>query len=457
VPSTADVQADRRPFGWSTLSLAVRITLAATGVVGVTLAVFAFLLVTTLRAGLLQSLDAAAAQRAADLTQLVASGQLPTTLPQVGDLTEAQVLGPDGTVLASTPELAGEPALVDPSRGSGAVDADEVRLLVVRGQPYAIIVSSPLDEIREVVSRLSLALAVGVPLLLVVLAGIVLGLVRYALRTVDRLRRQVEAITATDLHLRVDTPRPRDEVRALAVTMNELLERLDDAATAQRRFVADAAHELRSPLAALHAQLEVGMRHPDPQRLVQRLPAMHQDTARLARLVDDLLALARLDETSRPHRRDLVDLDEIVFDQVAVLRPGARVPIRTGQVSAGLVRGDADLLTRVVRNLLDNAVRYAAARVDVALTTTDGQVQLAVTDDGPGIPPEASERVFHRFERLEAARDRDSGGSGLGLAIVHDAVRSNGGSVTVQDASPGARLVVRLPAAEITEPSPVSV
>ncbi|MGI8535061.1 MAG: ATP-binding protein [Mycobacteriales bacterium] len=435
------------------MSLAVRITVAATGVVGLTLAVAAVLLVTSLRIGLLQSVDEAAEQRAADLGQLVAGGTVPALLPQVGDLTEAQVIGPDGAVLSSTPALAGEPALVDVGRVSeGVVDADELRLLVVRGDPYTVIVGSPLGEIREVTTRLSLALATGVPVLLVVLAGIVLTLVRYALRTVDRLRRQVDTITATDLHRRVDTPAARDEVRALAVTMNELLERLDEAAAAQRRFVADAAHELRSPLAALHAQLEVGLRQPDPTRLGERLPGMLEDTARLARLVDDLLALARLDETSRVHRHQLLDLDEVVFAQVGQLRHHARVPIRTTQVCAGLVRGDPDLLSRVVRNLLDNAVRYATTRVEVSLTSVGDAVVLTVADDGPGIPPADAQRVFHRFERLQQARDRDSGGSGLGLAIVHDAVRASGGSVGVEQAGPGARLVVRLPAADAHEP-----
>jgi len=230
--------------------------------------------------------------------------------------------------------------------------------------------------------------------------------------------------------------------------MNALLQRLEAAAAAQRRFVADAAHELRSPLAALHAQLEVGLRQRDPGRFATRVPAMLDDTARLARLVDDLLALARLDEHSRPVRRELVDLDEIVFTQVGQLRHTARVPIRTAQVSAALVAGDFDLLSRMVRNLLDNAVRHATTQVDIAVTGVGDSVELVVADDGPGIPPQDAERVFHRFERLQDARDRDTGGSGLGLAIVHDVVRTSSGTVTVEQIRPGARLVVRLPAAQ---------
>lgn len=434
---------------WPSLSLAVRITAAATALVAVTLAVAAVLLVVTLRSGLLHSVDAAANQRAADLIQLVADRTVPAVLPQAGDLNDAQVLGPDGSVVSSTPELQDEPPLVDVRTvESGVHDVDGQRLLVSTSGRYTVVVVSPLDDVRQVTTRLSFALIVGVPLLLVVLAGLVFAIVRFALRTIDRLRHQVETITATDLHRRVDTPPARDEVRALALTMNELLVRLETAAAAQRRFVADAAHELRSPLAALQAQLELGVLHSDADRVVARLPGMLADTGRLARLVDDLLALARLDETSRPHRRDLVDLDEVVFEQVGQLRHLARVPVRTSGVSAGLVRGDPDLLARIVRNLLDNAVRYAATEVVVGLHTVEGHVQLTVSDDGPGIPEADADRVFTRFERLQDSRDRDSGGSGLGLAIVHDAVAAAGGTVRVEPTVLGARLVVRLPAAD---------
>lgn len=438
---------------WRAQSLARRITAAATALVGVTLALSAVLLVSSLRAGLIGAADAAAEQRAADLVQLVSTGVPPALLPQAGDQSGAQVLDQSGQVVSSTPQLSGAAPLLDLSTvGAGIVEAGDARLLVVPAPPYTVVVASPLDEVREVTTRLSLALVVGVPLLLVVLAGLISALVRYALRTVDRMRRQVDAITATDLHRRLELPSAHDEVHALAETMNALLARLEEAAAVQRRFVADAAHELRSPLASLHAQLEVGMRHPDPARFAARLPALLSDTARLARLVDDLLALARLDESARPHRSELVDLDEVVYTQVAALRPAARVPLRTAHVSAGLVRGDPDLLTRVVRNLLDNAVRHAATTVDVSLGSTGDVVELVVQDDGPGIPAADAERVFHRFERLQDARDRDSGGSGLGLAIVHDVVALSGGTVEVAPSGSGARLVVRLPAADQDAP-----
>ncbi len=326
-----------------------------------------------------------------------------------------------------------------------------VRLFAAPAGPddrFTVAVQSPLDEVDETIRRLVAALAVGMPVLLGLLALTTYALVRFTLRTVERLRAQVAEVSGSDLHRRVDVPPARDEVRSLALTMNEVLTRLEDAAVAQRRFVADAAHELRSPLAALRAQLEVHQRSGDPSRWAASAPRMLADTERLGRLVDDLLALARLDESPRPRRREPVDLDEVVFEQVRQLRQTDTVPIRTGAVSAGLVDGDPALLTRVVRNLLDNAARHAATAVDVSLSSVDGQVELAVADDGPGIPAADRLRVFRRFERLDAARARDRGGSGLGLAIVHDAVAVHGGTVEVQDNMPGARMTVWLPAGE---------
>ena len=459
--STAQTTA-ARPSRWARLSLAVRVTAAATLIIGFALAAGATLLVVTLRAGLVDSIDTIAAQRARDVSALVADGRVPTTtLPAVQDRTEVQILAPDGTVVTSSEELAGVGALAPTGASAArtAPDAAEqggqVRVLGVPagpGERLTVVVTSPLDEVAQAVGRLITALAIGLPILLVVLAAVIYVLARFTLRTVERLRRQVAVVTATDLHRRVEVPPAQDEVRALALTMNQVLARLEDAATVQRRFVADAAHELRSPLAALHAQLEVGARRGDPEVWIDSVPRMITDTERLARLVDDLLALARLDERSRPPRRVLVDLDEIVFAQVREVRQSSTVTVRTDTVSAGLVSGDPDLLTRVVRNLLDNAVRYAATTVEVSLAGSATEVVLVIADDGPGIPAPDRDRVFHRFERLDDARDRDSGGSGLGLAIVGEAVEAHRGVVSIDDNHPGARFDVRFPSVDGEEP-----
>ena len=306
-------------------------------------------------------------------------------------------------------------------------------------------VVTPMADVQEAMVQLAGRVLLGGPVLLLLICGAVWVLVGYTLHTVDRLRGQVAELSVTGLDRRVELPVARDEVRQLAVTMNGLLDRLQRSAQVQRRFVADAAHELRSPLAALRARLEVNERSADPQRWQLAAPVMLEDTQRLSSLVDDLLALARLDESPRLRSPVPVDLDEIVFAEVARLRCTTAVTLDTRRVSAGLVHGDLDLLTRVVRNLLSNAVRHAAAVVQLAVATVDGQVEFSVADDGPGIPLAERDRVFERFHRLDEARARDGGGSGLGLAIVRDVVRAHEGSVSIHDARPGALVTVWLP------------
>ncbi len=228
-----------------------------------------------------------------------------------------------------------------------------------------------------------------------------------------------------------------------------MLARLDRATSAQRQFLADAAHELRSPVAGILAQVEVAASG--------RLPASAPSTAafaaelvpevaRLSRLVEDLLRLARLDANPRL-RSTAVDLDDCVFSEVRRARSlaasqGAGVRIDESGVGAVRVVGDADALTRVVGNLLDNAVRYARGRVTIRLAEEGGRARLTVADDGPGVPPEDRERVFERFTRLDDARSRDAGGSGLGLAIVRDVVAAHAGTVRIGEGPGGGALVV---------------
>jgi signal transduction histidine kinase len=224
-----------------------------------------------------------------------------------------------------------------------------------------------------------------------------------------------------------------------------MLHRLESARTRQRAFVADAAHELRSPLTNMRTELEVAQRLPDTD-----WPALSHDLLtdvdRLSRLVDDLLLLARSDDGFTSHALAApfqnFDLGAVVADVVSryphidYVRPSAPLP----------VAGEPDALGRVVANLLDNAVRHARSRVAVRVGEEAGQRVITVTDDGAGIPEEDRHRVFDRFTRLDNARDRDAGGSGLGLAIVLELVRRHGGTVTLADADPGLKVEVRLPA-----------
>ena len=226
-----------------------------------------------------------------------------------------------------------------------------------------------------------------------------------------------------------------------------MLSRLAEAQQRQRDLVSDTAHELRSPIASIRAQLEVALDHPDGLDWAETARDVHADTLRLARLTEDLLLLARLD--GQPLRRKPTDL-AAVCESVAARYATARVPVRAEAAVPCVVAGDPDALARLLVNLLDNAVRHAASRVCVSVRRDGGWAVLTVTDDGPGIPPEDAERVFGRFARLDDARARvEAGageeGAGLGLAIVRSTAEAHGGSVSLGDARPGLRAVVRLP------------
>jgi signal transduction histidine kinase len=234
-------------------------------------------------------------------------------------------------------------------------------------------------------------------------------------------------------------------VRSLAVTLNDMLSRLADAQQRQRDLVSDTAHELRSPIASIRAQLEVALDHPDGLDWAETARDVHADTLRLARLAENLLLLARLDD--QRIRRRPVDL-AAVCGSVAARYGAARVPVRADAPSACMVSGDSDALGRLLVNLLDNAVRHAAAAVSVSVRAQDGWAVLVVADDGPGIAAGDIERAFGRFSRLDDARSRDGQeGAGLGLAIVRTTAEAHGGSVTLGDAGPGLRATVRLPLA----------
>ncbi|WP_322770034.1 sensor histidine kinase [Frankia sp. Cr1] len=451
-----------RPRWWRRLSFQLRVTLIATLVAAIGLATAGFLLITGVSNSLLGTIDDAARERAQTLSAVVTRGAVPDPLPSSGaDTSIAQVIAPDGHVIASSREFdAGEEALPRPVGGLSAGERIEDRVALAhghfriltlpvrtQGSTATIVIASPLSDYDQAVGRVTTAAVVGGPTLLLLLAVAVWTLVRYTLRVVDRIRGQLDAITAADLHRRVDVPPAQDDIRRLALTMNQMLSRLENAATTQRHFVSDAAHELRSPLAALRVQLEVSHHKAEVDRWQHDTLRMIHEVDRLARLVDDLLALSRLDENARPARRDLVDIDEIVLTEARNLRLTSSLAVHTREVCAGLVAGHPDLLTRVVRNLLDNARRHARTRVDLSLSTTGGRVELVVADDGHGIPPEYRDEVFRRFYRLDQARSRDAGGSGLGLAIVHDTVTAHHGLVYIEDNEPGARIVVWLPAA----------
>jgi signal transduction histidine kinase len=234
-------------------------------------------------------------------------------------------------------------------------------------------------------------------------------------------------------------------VGRLAHTMNAMLDRLEDSSTRQRQFVADASHELRSPVAAIRAQLEVALRRGDEADWPRIARRVLDEDQRLEGAVGELLELARVEEEA-PAAAVEVDVDDLVLEETTRVRP---IPIDTSRVSAGRVLGDPRQLSRLVRNLIDNASSHARSRAAVAVSTGEGSVWFVVDDDGPGIPPADRDRVFDRFTRLDEGRGRAGGGAGLGLAMVRAIAEAHGGSVHIDDAPlGGARFVVRLPSAE---------
>ncbi|MGW7336565.1 sensor histidine kinase [Streptomyces sp. NPDC054808] len=280
---------------------------------------------------------------------------------------------------------------------------------------------------------------IGFPLLLAVVAWVTWLVTRRALRPVEGIRREMAAITASeDLARRVPVPGTHDEVARLASTTNETLAALESSVERQRRFVADASHELRSPIASLRTQLEVAAAHPE----LLDLDGAVEDTVRLQRLAADLLLLARLDAGERPA--------DARVDLAALAREAAegRTGVSVRGDAAVRVAGSRGQLGRVLANLLDNAQRHARSAVEVSVRRDGEAAVVAVADDGEGVPAADRERIFERFVRLDAARSRDDGGAGLGLAIARDVAVRHGGTLTVHDAPAGGALFeLRLPGA----------
>ncbi|WP_207619501.1 HAMP domain-containing sensor histidine kinase [Nocardioides sp. IC4_145] len=442
-------------------SVRLRTTAAAVLVVAVALLLGALVLVAMVRGSLREGVEAGAEQRAADL-----AGQVEATGPpgsaerdqdDDGDDGEPeelvwQVLDGDGRVVAAS----------QPLRVTLPRDEDEVRLpgadepyVVVTedadgdedggAAAYDVVVAASLEDVEESTDALVAPLALGLPLVLLLVGGTTWVVAGRALAPVERIRREVEGITGDRLDRRVPEPPARDEVRRLAVTMNAMLARLESASERQQQFVADASHELRSPLASIRQTAEVAREHPGALPEGELAEAVLEESARMQRLVEQLLLLTRADEGALVRAQRDVDLDDLALTEARRVRR-AGLAVDTAAVAPGRVQGDPLALAQVVRNLVDNAARHATSAVAVAVTDHGDAVELAVADDGTGVPEADRERVFERFVRLDDARARDAGGSGLGLAIVRETVAAHGGTVAVS-ASPlgGARFVVRLP------------
>jgi signal transduction histidine kinase len=305
--------------------------------------------------------------------------------------------------------------------------------------------ASRVDEVRRSVEAVTRTLVVGLPGLVLLVAGVAWLLVGRSLRPVEAIRTEAEAITGSTIHRRVPEPGADDEIGRLARTMNAMLGRLEASQLRQRQFVSDASHELRSPVAAIRSDLEVALREGAGADWPTVAGAVLGEEARLERLLDDLLVLAGADEGAGPPPSTPVDVTALVADDAARSR---RVPVRAHVAAGAFVPGAARDLGRVVTNLVDNAARHARTAVDVTVSVTAGSVVITVDDDGPGIPPADRERVFERFTRLDEGRARHDGGAGLGLAVARSVVTRHRGTVTATTSpTTGARLTVTLPRA----------
>ncbi|MFI6241218.1 sensor histidine kinase [Micromonospora sp. NPDC050795] len=465
----------------------------AIGVVGLTigLAVGGVVLLGALGFVLQRTVDTEAFRTADAVALLAAEDALPDPLPVAGGQVRVQVVDGQGRIRAASidadrlvpmvrPERLnrdGRQRLEVPAERVGLVGP--VRVVAVpagtAADPLTVLVARSMADVRHSTHVVRTILLVAFPLLVAVLAGVAWRVVGATLRPVEALRRGAEEITGRAGAGRLPVPASADEIHRLAVTLNGMLGRLESARVRQRAFVSDAAHELRSPLTNIRTELEVAQHLADRTDWTAVTANLLADTERLSRLVDDLLLLARLDETPPTRGTGPVELGALLTE-VAARYPSS--PVRVTPPTGPLwTIGTVEELRRVLANLVDNAVRHAHGSVVLAAEATSmgeamsgageksmaGETSMAgaglgpgvgtyhlvtVTDDGPGIAVADRERVFDRFTRLDDGRARDDGGAGLGLAIVRELVRRAGGTITVTDAPEqrGLRVCLLLPA-----------
>ncbi|MEV4669139.1 sensor histidine kinase [Microbacterium sp. LWO12-1.2] len=433
--------------GWR--SVRGRTTLGATLVVAAALLVGAFSFYGVLSASVHGSAERAAELRLSELTER-GDGPGGRSVDSLDDEI-VQLIGADGSVRAASEDA--REAL-----GSTPLPlSDDPQTMTIDGEPM-LVVSDDLDDDQMLVLAVSIEdgaetlatvatlLAVAVPLLLLLVAVTTWLVVGRALRPVTRIRQEVDGITAERLHQRIAVPESADEIAALATTMNRMLDRLDASAAAQRRFISDASHELRSPLATIRQHAELAQAHPSTTSIGELSEVVSEEGLRLQGIVESLLLLARLDE-GVSGRAEPVDLDDIALGEVRRLRASG-LDVDGAGIRAARVNGDPRLLGQLLRNLADNAARHSRGRIAIGVAPSDAHVFVMIEDDGAGVPSEERERIFERFVRLDEARSRDAGGSGLGLAIVRGIAAAAGGTVIVDESRwGGARFVVTLPLA----------
>jgi signal transduction histidine kinase len=447
-----------RPSNWG---ISTRSAIVCASVVLVAVLVSGAGLLFVLNRSLLSSVDGAAAGRVRDTVAALdfePAADLDNSL-LAGDqrVSAVQVIGSHSEVIRRSASAPDTPLLPVSSLGAslraGIPDDlspnDDMRMSgqtahTVTGT-YTVIVGAGSESIEHTVATVALLLAIAATIITGVAAMANFRLVKRSLRSVEAIRSRVSEISASDLSGRVPVPPQSDEISALAKTMNEMLARVESGHDAQRRFVGDASHELRSPLASIMSALEVAQEYPEAIDDELTSGTLIPETQRMQALVEDLLLLARADERGLALRDDEIDLDVLAEAEANRLRYETDLDIRL-HTEAATVTGDLGGVARVLRNLLDNAVWYAKSTVEIVVKHRKTAAVLSVADDGPGIPAQDRTRVFDRFVRLDPDRSRDGGGTGLGLAIVAEIVASHHGTVSIDNRPGGGTIVtVTLP------------
>ncbi len=441
-----------------TRSVRVRATAAATLVVAIFLALGAVGFAMLQRHQLENAVTDAARQQAQDIAEQVATttpaGALSTG---EGDQSLVQIVDATGHVIASSPSVEGEEPIVSARPDDGTTQTlvtDTLPIgeggnfvVVAQGAqtpdgPVTILVAESLELVGESTTIAVGLLLVGYPLVLAAVGGTSYWLVGRALAPVEQIRSRVASIHGTSRATdRIPVPDTHDEISRLAETMNAMLDRLHVASQSQRQFVADASHELRSPLATIRAVHEIAALHPEVQKWDQAGIEVLSELDRVDRLVADMLLLARADERGIPLTLEEVDLDDLLHQEADRLRRLTTLDIT---VDAPPVRALADRhqLARALRNLTDNAARHTGSRIELQLSATGQLATIEVADDGPGIPQGDRDRIFDRFVRLDQSRARSQGGTGLGLPIAREIARSLGGTLELVDSEVGARFAL---------------
>ncbi|MEO3807585.1 ATP-binding protein [Sphaerisporangium sp. B11E5] len=369
-----------------------------------------------------------------------------------------QLIGPGRHVLAATESARGLPVLGHPPAGVPDRAIDFRTCPAGHGECYhatAILTGGGVDAPVVYAASptpgllrghlIDVSIGVQIALLVALVGWVATKAADRALGTIDNIQAELAHITVSDLSRRVCEPPGDDEISDLARTVNSTLARLEHSVEQQRRFAADASHELRTPIAGLRAQLEYARLHPEDTELGTLVEGTLRDTDRIEAIITDLLFMARLG-SSGPAVQECVDLGRLATEEIR--RRGCRVPVTAELQDGVVVRGVPTHLSRVLANLLDNAQRHADRVVTVEVRGARGMAEVSVTNDGDRIAVADRERVFQRFTRLDEARSRHRGGTGLGLAIARDVAIAHGGTLQVEDASAGTRFVLRLPVVE---------